>query len=142
MMWLWDLVGWICCGAKIGEFRGIPVHKIRLWMPGYSAAFGTRIGIASKHLHRQPGVNDPNLRVVSSRLLEHELKHIEDQRRYGFRFLWVYACDYVENFLFRPGTRFRFKAAYEAVRWETRATHHARGLYPDARSIKWVQFRV
>lgn len=142
MTWFWDLVGWITCGQKIGEFREIPVHKIRLWMPGYSAAFGTRIGIAAKHLHRDPNSTDETVRMVSSRLLEHEWKHIDDQRKFGWKFLPLYALYWLQNLFFVPATMFRPKASYEHVDWEIRATQHARAIYPTSNSIKWARFHI
>lgn len=112
LRWLWlfplPIFAVLNTRRHVMTWMGTPVVEWRWWLKGYATAAGTRILVP-------PG----RARLVPSRLLRHEAKHLEQQRRWGgVLFLLIYGADFLVQWV-RHG--FRWHPAYLAIGFEREA---------------------
>ncbi len=95
----------------LGTYEGVPRFTYRWWpFRGYHVACGTVI------------LHPPHKRNPSQRLLDHEMQHIRDQKRFsGVGWLIWYGLEWLIRFLFVPRSFLDWHQAYLDLWLEVRA---------------------
>ncbi len=138
-----NVAGWLCCKSHaIGTYKGVPVHTLRFWIPGFSAMFGDRIGLSPKHIHA-PNLNQAfpfEEHMVSGKLLEHEFVHTKQVARHtGAWWILQYGAEWLGRFL--STQIFQWYAAYRAIYYEREARRISERALEMREIQKWYTMR-